>query len=514
MFMKKIFFVSMFVMFANFLFANNLVISTPIYSDANKTITFIISWDNSWKITTGPSNFDGVWVFIKRQACSSTNIWASALVSTTSSDHTTSITGTNLLTVDAVADGMGVFIRRASSGLGNIAAHTIVLKLNSGLSTKPAITASATDNFKIMGVEMVYVPKGAFYLGDGRSTNTTNFSSGDNASTALLIDEAKQLAGLGGASVYTANAVNGCPNNLPSTFPLGYDGFWCMKYELSAVSYTDFLNCLTYDQQAVRLSKWGTRYPNAINNAFTAGMSYKNDIHIITAGTYNTIPAVFSIATNNWNKYTPTGFISWLDLTAYLDWSGLRPVTEFEYEKLCRGTATPVANEYPWGSTTITQTGRYYPDNPGVFNEISPNTGEGLCKYAQQNDDNYAPWRSGFAATNISTRSQAGATYYGIMEIGGNVWEQVVGGGSGYDFSGFTTANGDGILGTDGNANTTGWPNAFGSNTGNYIKGGGFDWNTTTTMIQISDRTFYAGISYSNGQYSYVGGRGIRSFTY
>ena len=29
--------------------------------------------------------------------------------------------------------------------------------------------------------------------------------------------------------------------------------------------------------------------------------------------------------------------ISWSDMSAYLDWSGLRPMTELEYEKACRG---------------------------------------------------------------------------------------------------------------------------------------------------------------------------------
>ena len=101
--------------------ANALAISSPVYNDGDKTITFNISWENSWKLSSGPNNWDGVWVFIKRQACSSTNIWATALVSTSSADHSADVsTGTNLLSVDAVSDGMGVFIRRTYSGLGNI----------------------------------------------------------------------------------------------------------------------------------------------------------------------------------------------------------------------------------------------------------------------------------------------------------------------------------------------------------------------------------------------------------
>jgi formylglycine-generating enzyme required for sulfatase activity len=490
--------------------ANNLTISTPIYNDGNKTVTFNVSWDNSWKLSSGPSNWDGVWVFIKRQACSNTNIWATALVSTTSGDHTTSVaSGTNLLSVDAVSDGMGVFLRRTFSGMGNIATHTITLKLNGSMTTSPSITPSSADNFKIFGMEMVYVPQGQFYLGDGRQSNSYNFSAGNNAGTPLLITSAIQAAGLGAATNYTSNPMYGCPNYLPAAYPTGYNGFWCMKYEATSVSYVDFLNTLSYDQQAVRLSKWGTRYPNSVNTYFGNG-GQKGSIYTSVAGTYNTIPATFTYNTSYMN-YTPVIYLSWTDLTAYLDWAGLRPMNDFEFEKACRGPLNPIPNEYPWGNTSITQASGTGSNN-GTFQERVSQSGEGLCFYSW-NDQNWAPYRSGFAATAITTRSQAGATYYGIMEMGGNVSEQVVGGGSGYDYSNFTTANGDGALGADGNANTPGWPTGIGANQGNYCKGGDFNgYGSHPTIIQVSDRQFYGGNTYNNGQNNGTGGRGVRSF--
>jgi len=493
--------------------ANNLAISTPVYNDGNKTLTFNVSWENSWKITSGPSNYDGVWIFIKRQACSSTNAWATALVSTTSSDHTTALVGagTKVLTVDAVSDGMGVFVRRQYNGLGNIATHTITLLLNSSLTTSPVITPTSGDNFKVFGIEMVYVPQGQFYLGDGRVTNTNNFSNGNNSATPLLITAAMQQNGLGASTVYTSNPSYGCPNYLPATFPIGYNGFWCMKYETSLVSYVDFLNSISYNEQAARLAKWGARYPNSVNTYFSSGSTQSNDIHTSAAGTYNTVPATFTF--NSFATYNPVSFLSWTDLTAYLDWTGLRPMTEFEYEKACRGTLLAVPNEYPWGDVNLSQvngTG----SNPGTFQMRPSNVGlyNGMCLY-QWNDANWAPYRSGSFANNLTTRSQSGATYYGIMEMGGNLSEQVVGGGSGYDFSNFTTANGDGILGADGNANTVGWPTGTGANTGNYWKGGDFVGNGTyPQIIQVSDRQNYAGNGTNNGQNQGFGGRGVRSF--
>ena len=506
---KYLVFIILFFTFIHTANASGLTISSPVYNDGNKTVSFTIKWDNSWKISSGPTNYDGAWLFIKRQACSGLNIWATALISTTSADHLTSVaSGNNLLTVDAVNDGMGVFIRRTNSGLGNIGLHTVTLKLNSSMTTSPIITPTASDNFKVFGIEMVYVPQGQFYLGDGRPTNTNNFSLGTNTSSPILITGGIQSAGLGAASVYTSNLIYGCPNILPPSFPLGYNGFWCMKYETSNLSYLDFLNSLTYDQQYVRLSKWGGRYPNSINVNFTNSTAYKGTMTISVAGTFNTVPATFT--TNlTYSSYSPMGWLSWNDLTAYLDWTGLRPMTEFEYEKTCRGPLNPIAYEYPWGSTALYQVNGSM-SNAGGYNEYWNNTQEGQCAY-QWNDNNWAPYRSGLFATATSNRSQSGATYYGILDMGGNLEEQVVGGGSLYDFSNFTTANGDGALGSDGNANTLGWPSSQAQ--GNYIKGGDYQGiGSYPSIIQVSDRQFLQGTTYSNGTDNGVGGRGVRSF--
>ena len=161
--------------------------------------------------------------------------------------------------------------------------------------------------------------------------NSYNFSNGNNAGTPLLITAAIQAAGLGAANNYTSNPMYGCPNYLPPSFPLGYNGFWCMKYEATSVSYVDFLNTLSYNQQAMRLSKWGTRYPNSTNTYFGNG-GQKGSIYTSVAGTYNTIPATFTYNTSYMN-YTPVIYLSWTDLTTYLDWAGLRPMNDFEYEK-------------------------------------------------------------------------------------------------------------------------------------------------------------------------------------
>jgi hypothetical protein len=484
--------------------ANNLVISgTPSYSSANQTLTFTMAWDNSWCINSGPTNWDAVWIFVKRQNCSGNNAWVHQKLSTVSGDHlaklaSNSATSTDVQ-VDAVSDGMGVFVRRIGTNVvGNVASQIVTVKL---AGTNPTITTSNTDNFEIIGVEMVYVPQGQFYAGDGRLTNSSNFSVG-TTNQALQITSALQATGVGSAINYTSSTAYGSPVALPSTFPLGYNGFYCMKYEATTGVYLEFINTLSYDQQAAHLTDLGTgNLPNVAGAVFDQSNNYTQWTRVSTPGTYNTVAATFI----NSYPWATQGYLSWKQTAAFLDWSGLRPMTEFEFEKACRGTLTPTANEYPWGSTTITATTSPAQDwtNPNSAYTIV----EGPCFYCCW--DGIAQ-RPGAFAKSTTNRSQSGATYYGIMDMAGNLYEQCVG-GSGYDYSTFTNANGDGVLSATGTANTTGWPTTGGPNSGTILRGG---WMNSNNVIynQVSDRSYYAGSAINASRNKYVGTRGVRSF--
>lgn len=510
--MRKVFYLFFLMLSINEIAeANNLVIGTPSYNSTSNQISFTIKWDNSWRVNSGPSNWDAIWIFVKRQPCGANGIWSHALLSATSSDH--SVTGSYGLIADAVSDGMGVFVHRpsaANNAIGSFAtSSTVTLKLSGNYN--PALIGSSTnsDNFKVIGIEMVYVPQGSYYLGDGRAVNSNNFSAG-NSAAAVLISGTTQSNGLGVYSNYVSAPSYGNVVALPSTFPLGYDGFYCMKYEISQQQIVDYLNTLSYDQQKARLGVWSGRLPSVNGTYFSnAANQYRQEIKITTAGTDNTLPAIFGL-TNAYNAYLAAGYLNWQDLTSYLDWSGLRPMTEFEYEKACRGSVTPVAYEYPWGNTNInTSSGGM--SNSGTSSEQMNIVNDGLCHY---NWDG-GPIRSGFAATSNSNRVQSGASYYGIMELAGNVYEQCVGGGSSYNYATFTTANGDGALTNSGLANIAGWPINGGLSSGTIYKGGAFYNNTgQKNYFQISDRTNYQGQS-NNGNTTRdraTGGRGVRSF--
>ena len=61
-----------------------------------------------------------------------------------------------------------------------------------------------SDNFKAIGIEMVYVPQSSFYIGDGRSSNSSNFSPG-NTIGAVQITSTMQSNGIGAYNNYVSN---------------------------------------------------------------------------------------------------------------------------------------------------------------------------------------------------------------------------------------------------------------------------------------------------------------------
>ena len=506
--MKKVIYLVLGVLFSCQLFANNLIIGTPSYNGTNNTLTFTVKWDNSWRVITGPANYDAIWLYAKRQPCGANGIWSHALLSSTASDHSVSGTNANSLVIDPVSDNMGVFVHLGPSSdnqiISSMSTTTIVLKLTE--TYNPALTGSSSasaDNWKIFGIEMVYVPAGEFYIGDGRSINTNNFSAGNSNQALKITNTIQNTTGLGSYTNYTQSPLYGCSVPLPKEFPLGYNGFYTMKYEISQGQMVDFYNTLTYTQQAAKMKAVANRVLT-VTSQYIGNSNYYMSLYNSTTGTASTIPATFTSA----NPHLPMGYMNWQDLCSFLDWAGLRPMTEFEYEKACRGNNSgtansPIAFEYPWGNTNLT--------SPGGYNSASNATWssyEGSCNY-QMN----APIRGGAFATSLSNRSQSGATYYGIMEMGGNLWEQCVGGGSGYDYSGFRPTNGNGILTNDGLADVNSWPTTGGSNSGTILKGGYFYSIVNTNQIQVSDRVYFAGnnLNSATNRDATVGGRGVRS---
>lgn len=459
--------------------ANNLEITGTSVSGSD--ITFSISWENSWNANVAPANWDAVWVFVKYQDCN-TRLWAHAGLSTTSADHSAA----SPLQVDAVSDGKGVFIRRSALGGGNISATTVTLKL--------AIPAG-TYNYKVFGIEMVNVPQAAFEIGDGTSVSTFN---------SITVNASSQSGGI------TAATIGGGGPTVPAAFPMGYNSFYCMKYEISQLQYVEFLNSLTFAQQQNRIYSDPT---SATGTYVTFGSAaFRNGIVIETPGNNAAIPAVFGcdattgvINNNNDGQNIAMNNLSWADLAAYLDWSALRPMTELEFEKVCRGTMPRVAGEYPWGDTNITAFYSTTVTSPFQPGEVANAIGNGRCAYGLGSASGaYGPLRVGLFATASSGRSSAGASYYGAMEMAGNVVERTVtvGNAAGVLFTGVL---GDGTLTAIGDANQANWPSVT-TASGIGFRGG--EYVSPASYLRTSDRQTAAT---TNAARAYTtGGRGVR----
>jgi formylglycine-generating enzyme required for sulfatase activity len=340
---------------------------------------------------------------------------------------------------------------------------------------------------KVFAIEMVLIPGGSFWVGDGVSTGTFR-QTGSNtpvqiSSLATVIkcqdtnsDDAQLegagiwISGVGGISRTDATATNINPD-----FPTGFTGFYCMKYELSQGQYRDFLNTLTRAQQNLHTTSdiSGTSVDNRYVMTFSTAVSARNSLRcdgILPAeGPIEIYCDLDGDGEKNEifdGEWLACNYISWTNRSAYLDWSGLRPMTELEFEKACRGPVAPVAGEYPWGTTAITNT-RYTLSNPGTaFEGIAQgySTTAGNAYYSSTHNVNSGtePLRVGIFSAHSSNngRVASGAGYYGVMELGGNMAEPTISIG---DFSGrlFTGINGDGELASNGEPNVSQWPGPY-----------------------------------------------------
>ena len=168
-------------------------------------------------------------------------------------------------------------------------------------------------------------------------------------------------------------------------------------------------------------------------------------------------------------------------------------------------------NEYSWGTTDIANS-PYTLSDSGADNEnIATNYSGTLGNAAYSlttpfNGSINGPVRVGIFAGNSSNsgRVTAGASYYGVMEMSGNLLEHfiTVGNPTGRAFTGL---HGNGLLNTNGNANVTNWPGP--SSLGAGFRGG--YWYYHAWYLRVSERSGAAGTD-PNRYYS-DGGRGGRT---
>jgi len=488
--------------------ANNLTITNETLQVGGAGYTFVkadICWDNSWKASwtethvtpnVTVTNWDAAWIFVKYRVATNGAPWQHASLSTNNSEHI--VPGQAMVNVGlstnaaGIGFGTGVFLYRSAEGGGNWT-NTVKLRWNylqDGVATTERVDVS------VHAIEMVYVPQGSFYVGDGTADwiqgqfcsdtrGTVPFQiTNENYTITLGGGEPGSLGNHNAAGMYTADDFNNSMSKeLPAAFPKGYNAFYCMKYEISQGQWVNFFNMLTVPQKTNRDLKNTLAANNRITVSWAGGVSD-------------------ATLTNSAGLAIPDracGNLCWADGEAYADWAGLRPMTELEFEKACRGPLSPVANEYAWGTINLIKiTGFSGTDGSGTETAFPAN-----ANCAELNSGK-GPLRCGIYATASSGRESSGATYWGIMEMSSNLRERTVNVGNPTGRA-FTGALGDGTLDEKGYANTTNWLPlaAYGSGT----RGGwaGDYWHN----LRSSDRKWAANYN-ANRSSGNWGFRGVR----
>jgi len=401
---------------------------------------------------------------------------------------------------------MGVFISRSAIGSGSNDWRHVLLEWNYGFGDVSVLDAAKVE-IQVYAIEMVHITVGSYQLGDKQSgtSGIFNFQSGQSyyqidSEGPLVVDYSFGIS-FNNTSDYTGY-MGGA---IPQDFPKGFDAFYCMKYEISQMEYVDFLNSLTQVQADARSG------PSAYN-----GM-YRNQIAGNAIDSYKT---AFS--------YVAANYLTWTDVAAFLDWSCLRPMTEMEYEKVCRGPEPSMSQCFAWGTSALNYNVYNGLNSPGSTSETVMNPGTVNVAWSTTMTTIGGPLRVGVFANDVSTRLESGSSYYGVMEMSGNVWEPAVTIGNLAGLS-FIKVLGDGTLNVKGQSTVDTWPGIGGNNNLMAPNGGydgvtgvtgtagigyrGGDWSTTSAnRLFISDRTFAASIEPAIIGIQCLGGRGVRQY--
>ncbi len=435
-------------------------VSVLARDQASVSVAFDIDWANAWR--DPDKNHDAVWVVFKWCAPDRSQ-WHHARLAGGGMNPVGFDAGAGTPLEGIVpADRTGIFLRLTAPGRRDVAAKQVTVMLQDAPQTDAANGEFQLDAF---AVRMVYVAQGAFYLGSG-GTEANRFYAGGTENEPFRID-AEDVLDIGDQPGKLAYRRDGHDNPmfsgdlgspLPAAYPKGYAAFYCMKYPITQGQYADFLNRLTPQQAAAR-------FPNR----------YGRDRHTLR----------YDAEKQRYLADTPLracNQLSWADGAAFGAWAGLRPMSELEYEKACRGPRDPVPDEYAWGTTRIESTTAIENDGTAAARAV-----DGNCNYNLSSPP--GPFRVGIYAASGETREATGASYWGIDELSGNLWERPVTVGRPEGRS-FTGRHGDGSLTDTGAADVAGWPGVDAVGAGH--RGG--QWNDSADLARVSDRRYMSGV--------------------
>ncbi|MDD5210631.1 MAG: SUMF1/EgtB/PvdO family nonheme iron enzyme [Elusimicrobiales bacterium] len=398
------------------------------------SVGFTIAENN---VTTGTSAGGGAyntadWIFVKFSTqAGADGTW----------NHAT-LTGGSVgagATLALAADNKGVFLNHALSSAYWVAGATVTWNY-----VADGVVFSSV-RVKVFAVSMVRVPQGSFVYNAGGIGGDLYNNYG--AGSQVTVSNASQL-----------------PSGAPAGWPNAYASFYIGRYEVTQGQYAEFLNTIP-SGSAAALYEPTAAYGHNITNA----------------GVY---PNKYAAVDPNAAK----SYLSISDAWSYLNWTGLRPPTEMEFEKAGRDINGDTRT-YPWGNTA-----------PDLVTYTPPNEG-GTCIKKFLNYNNTAGctkvldvgrYMSGDV---YRTPAETGASPWGIADLAGNVWE--------FNINcswASVPLNGDGTLNLPGS-----WPVPGASTVG--LRGG--SWIIPEAYVRVSAR--YNASWASTNRSNNVGCRGART---
>jgi len=492
--------------------------------DKKAELSFDIDWNYSWRTGNGegglgsgdatcptcPNNHDAIWVFAKYRKQTAPGVYSDwTHLKLESSGHTapsgavikTGLVNENASYNSASNPGVGVFVYRANRGLINSTTpfNRVVfsdLKLNFDLASNGLATSDQIQ-IRLFGIEMTYVTPGSYELGSaGSEVNKFRDASADAAVTISNYNSLSNVRIRQGSTGSTLNALG----TLNANYPIATNGYYMMKYEISQAQYVAFLN--TLPASAASANYIDSMRNNPANDSFQIS---------VTAGVYST-PYPFY----------PMIYMNWATMCNYLAWAGLRPVSEFEYEKAARGTSSSISGEFAWGDATLpvlqggsggnnrlyiiydnrVQKVYYFRCNGGS----APNTNtNGFASNCTATDTvsivfwaNYGNYFTHILPLSTFTKSNtdrkfSGSGFYGIYELSGNAGELCLPvSNTSYD-------------GLHGNGSIGQVPASWNSSSTNAAIVRGGDFRRGGDFLRVSDR------STLEIQQHRQGGRGVRT---
>ncbi len=282
---------------------------------------------------------------------------------------------------------------------------------------------------------------------------------------------------------------DGCSNSLPSGYADGVRGYYAMKYELTQEQYVTFLNRLPRSAQYSRTIGGlldGVREGEYVYGPMRDRPSFRNGIIVQERRLNSRSPYLFACNLNPENvanslddgQTVGCNYLSPGDMLAYADWSGLRPLSELEYEKMCRVLypELPSSPDYAWGSVSPSpgsgwQSSGTESEHASSGNVNSGGSLEGPCRVGS------------FVGSGV--RSSSGNSFLGFSDLSGNLSEIYVNTEL-YGLQFRRDHSGSGVLSSSGDVSVSReyWPlevSAYG------VRGG--DYSSSDSFLRVADRS-------------------------